>query len=38
MEDQRGIMIEDGARPYTLYIIFIYAKQDGGRKDIRKYN
>jgi len=36
MEDQRGIIIEE--RGKTIDIIFIEAKQDGGRKDISKYN
>ena len=36
MEDQRGIIIEE--RGKTIYIIFIGAKQDGGRKDIIKYD
>jgi len=36
MEDQRGIIIKE--RGKTIGIIFIVAKQDGGRKDISKYN
>ena len=35
MEDQRPIIEERGN---TMDIIFIDAKQDGGRKDISKYN
>src|SRR6218665_3827648 len=34
MEDQRGIIIEE--RGKNIDIIFIDAKQDGGRKDISK--
>ena len=36
MEDQRDIVIEE--RGKTIDIIFIDAKQDGGRKNISKYN
>src|SRR6218665_1043255 len=36
MEDQRGIIIEE--RGKTIDIIFIDTKQDGGRKNISKYN
>ena len=36
MEDQRGIIIEEWGK--TIDIIFIDAMQDGGRKDISKYN
>ena len=36
VEDQRGIIIEE--RDKTIDIIFIDVKQDGGRKDISKYN
>jgi len=49
MEDQQGIitidiisliisMIITEERGKTIYIIFIDAKQYGGRKDISKYN
>jgi len=36
MEYQRGIITEE--RGKTIDIKFIDAKQDGGRKDISKYN
>jgi len=36
MEDQQGIIIEE--RGKIIDIIFIDAKQDGGRNDISKYN
>ena len=37
MEDQRGIIIEERGKTIDI-VLFIDAKQDGGRKDISKYN